>query len=648
MGLRRLASGPWRFLAPAFLVAVAVIGYCIWAPSVPRQPDAITAPITDPRLTVATPFHNVRPEVGYVGDAVCASCHVEIAKWYRQHPMGRCLAPPSEVPPSPDEERAAAKPFDAEGFRYSVERHGDRVVHRQTCLGPDGRNIAEDSEPVAYVVGSGERARSYFIERDGYLFQSPISWYTQEGKLALSPGYSGNRVGFSRVIVQDCLFCHATGARHVAGTVNRYEVPIFRDSGIGCERCHGPGELHVARPDRPPVGEFDDTIVNPSRLEHGLRESICAQCHLQGAVRVVRRDRDVFDFRPGLPLDLFLSVFIRPPELGEHQLVGHIEEMHESKCYSKGQGDKKMDCISCHDPHRMPAADKKMAFFRGRCLQCHTSENCSQPIDVRKQKSPGDSCIECHMPRRTAADIGHVATTDHRIVRRADKDRPMAAPRKLGRGEVPLIRFHVGSGTVDGTELERDLGVAIVEIARLTTPLQQQLSETALPMLDAAVERWPTDVRAWESRGQALRYLNRREEALASMERAIAIAPASENGLSGAADDADVLGRRQVSLSYWDRAIEINPWSTNYRFRRGQLWSENGEWDRLLAECDAVLKTDENAVEMRLLRVAYLLHKGDLDQARSEFKTAMAMHPRQPEAVQRWFDEKLRLRKSSR
>ena len=35
----------------------------------------------------------------------------------------------------------------------------------------------------------------------------------------------------------------------------------FRGHGIGCERCHGPGELHVAA-----RGEEDGTIVNPGRL----------------------------------------------------------------------------------------------------------------------------------------------------------------------------------------------------------------------------------------------------------------------------------------------------------------------------------------------------------------------------------------------
>src|SRR5207253_975908 len=81
------------------------------------------------------------------------------------------------------------------------------------------------------------------------------------------------------------------------------------------ERCHGPGELHVQRQRerRTEPGDWDDTIVNPSRLEPALREAVCEQCHLQGQARVLRRGRGVFDYRPGLPLHLSWTVFEKPP-----------------------------------------------------------------------------------------------------------------------------------------------------------------------------------------------------------------------------------------------------------------------------------------------------------------------------------------------
>src|SRR5262249_57855384 len=105
--------------------------------------------------------------------------------------------------------------------------------------------------------------------------------------------------------------------------------------------------------DGPPAAKPDETIVNPARLPARLRDAVCEQCHLQGESRILRRGREAFDYRPGLPLHLFWSVFIRPPELVEGlKFVGHVEQMRSSKCWSKSGGE--LACVSWHDPHRLP------------------------------------------------------------------------------------------------------------------------------------------------------------------------------------------------------------------------------------------------------------------------------------------------------
>ena len=88
--------------------------------------------------------------------------------------------------------------------------------------------------------------------------------------------------------------------------MNRYEPPIFRGHAIGCERCHGPGELHSRRQDL--VDGRDLTIVNPRHLEPALRLAVCEQCHLLGDERVDRLGRGTFDYRPGLPITAFFAV----------------------------------------------------------------------------------------------------------------------------------------------------------------------------------------------------------------------------------------------------------------------------------------------------------------------------------------------------
>src|SRR5207302_8912911 len=126
--------------------------------------------------------------------------------------------------------------------------------------------------------------------------------------------------------------------------------------------------------------------------------------------RIVRRDRQLFDYRPGMPLHEILSVFVRSPEVdAERAVADHTEQMYRSRCFQASTG--RLGCISCHDPHVSPAAEQKTAHYRDRCLRCHQEESCGLPPAVRRARNPADSCVECHMPR-AATKIAHTAGTD--------------------------------------------------------------------------------------------------------------------------------------------------------------------------------------------------------------------------------------------
>jgi predicted CXXCH cytochrome family protein len=227
---------------------------------------------------------------------------------------------------------------------------------------------------VKYALGSGTRGVSYLIEREGRLFQSPISWYRQKNRWDLSPGYERRNYHFDRPIEPQCLSCHANRAEPVPLSINRYEEPIFRGHAIGCERCHGPGELHVRRPEV--VAGRDVTIVNPRHLEPALRAAVCEQCHLLGDHRIERPGRGAFDYRPGLPSIAFFAVYGRASARG-NKAVGHVEQMKASRCFRASRG--RLGCTSCHDPHQVPSPAEKAAYFRQQCLACHEQDRCSLP-----------------------------------------------------------------------------------------------------------------------------------------------------------------------------------------------------------------------------------------------------------------------------
>ena len=144
------------------------------------------------RRRTGSPFKNTHRSVDYVGDAACARCHEEISRTYRLHPMGRSLARvvAKSAVGSPGETKLAT--FEAKGARYAVEDHGGSVVHRESRLDDRASVIVEQEVEARFALGSGTRGTSYLIERDGFLTQSPISWFSRAKRWDLSPGYEGS------------------------------------------------------------------------------------------------------------------------------------------------------------------------------------------------------------------------------------------------------------------------------------------------------------------------------------------------------------------------------------------------------------------------------------------------------------------------
>jgi hypothetical protein len=531
--------------------------------------------------------------------------------------MSRSLAPVAEMRPVERYDADAHNPFDRLGIHFEVERRGDRMVHRESRRDAAGGVIARLEKDVHFAVGSGTRGRTYLVERDGYLFQSPISWYSDKGIWDLTPGLQVAE-HFERPAQARCLFCHCDRVEPVPDTLNRYREPLFRGHGIGCERCHGPGELHVAA-----RGEGDDTIVNPGRLSPPLRDAVCEQCHLQGESRVARRGREPFDYRPGLPLHLFVSVFVRRPEFAEGPTVGgHAEQMRASRCYQASGG--RLGCVSCHDPHRVPDDGTKAAHYLDRCLRCHAAQPpavsapaaepraappCALPAEVRRRQQPDDSCMNCHM-RRAKSRIAHTTVADHRILRRPDLEGVPPPPRGLRPGEVPLTFFHPEAGGPGEVDASRDLGLALAEVTMKYPGMAEVLGPTALPRLEGAVKAHPDDVTAWEARGFVLWMLGRPREGLQDLEIALAKAPRRELALTYAAVLAAARGRRDEAVGYWRRAIDVNPWCSQYHHRLATLLAEGGDRDAALASCAAALRLNPFHEEARALREQCLRQGG--------------------------------------
>ena len=551
------------FLVLAFaLLASSAIAWWVW----PRHSASPLddKPPPDPRLSYAGPFLNIHPDIRYVGDAMCIDCHRDISKTYAQHPMGRTMSDSRDLTPTQGLTAKQNHPIVVGDFRYRVVADKGKMTHRVEQLDAKGEAVLTQDYAVRYRIGSGSHGHSYLTESDGRIFQTPISWFSSKNIWDISPMFEPFTPKL-RPIGAACLFCHSNRLRMDETQSDRFQPGVFDGLSIGCERCHGPGEKHVAARERgdtiPHDDPYDKTIVNPRRLSWQLRENVCEQCHLEGRTRIRPRGRDTFDYRPGMPLEQFLSIFVdADPAIEEFTAVNHVEQMYRSKCFQKSPGEKKLGCISCHNPHEKAEPAQRIASFRKKCMECHTEASCTEPRPARLLVSPQDSCIDCHMPRHSSSDVAHTAATDHRIVRR-----PM--PPKPGGHGLPhdLALFH--RDRIDPTEpgRKRDLAVALASLLTHSTSEAGDLSKKAIELLTGYFDTHPGDADAWQALGLSLVFQGRTGEAANAFATQRRLRPKSESALRGVAFVAQSKGEWDVAVGLWREAVAINPSNTSHR-----------------------------------------------------------------------------------
>jgi hypothetical protein len=599
----------------------------------------------DPRLSYEGPYRNIHPDVRYIGDSSCLVCHPGETSSFHEHPMGRSLLPISQVAPEQVYDKAHNNPFHALGSEFLVERQGERVRHRQKRQDAAGNLLVDYAIEVHYAIGSGRGGYSYLTDRDGYLFQTPISWFSQKQIWDLSPSFDSS-ILVGRPVDVDCLFCHSNQVRARQGYKNRYEEPIFDGTVIGCERCHGPGERHIETEDK-----LD--IVNPKNLTPILYDAVCEQCHLNG-VRVLPYGRNQFDYRPGLLLNDFFSVFVDSSKSGEDRpAVTHVEQMHESRCYQASSGDAKLKCASCHSPHHYVGPAQRVAHYRASCLACHENQGCSLPRDVRLQTSKEDSCIDCHMPRQSTADIAHTAGTDHRIIRsiRAPTLPSLkVAEGRVGARETPRagsrdrwLLTPFGGRRVDPGDrrAQRDLGIALIQASSRGLLPARRAAVQASILLDRAVAA-EDDSDAWEAKGWALLLQDEGAAARAAFDQALSSQPQREIALTGAAEAAEYERKRDVSIGYWRRAVASNPWMPLYRRQLALLLRRTQRWDEVRSQCQTWMRLDPSSAEARMLWITCLVRAGDKDKAREQFAHIEALQPPNLEQLRALFAQQMR------
>ena len=620
-----VTAGKVRWLIVfALLAASGVAGYVWWNRSPAVRDDAPA----DPRLTAETPFRNVRPGIEYAGDSACAACHASIDESYHHHPMGRSASTIAGDPTSQQFHVPALGQIELEG----TSLHG-KITHTETIKAA-GAVLQTPAEIVA-TIGSGTRGKSYLCNREGSLWQSGASWFSAQPGWDASPGFWPGRHA-RRIVITECLFCHVNRVEPEPGAINRYREPLFGDQlSIGCERCHGPGALHVAERSADPKkdGRMDTSIVNPKHLPPGPREDICRQCHLQGEVRLVRRGREPFDYRPGLPLDEFISVYLPHPQTTDFsKSVGQIEQLTQSRCETMSAG--KLGCVSCHDPHLSPAPAKRDEHYGNACLKCHQDKGCNLPEPQRREKN--DSCVACHMPRSASSNIVHAAVTDHRILRRPSPAKP--AKPSPPPGELPIVMLGKPAQWPAEAERARDLAVAISQLTKVSPTV---LRETAERLVRATTDH-PADVEAWEALATVRYLLGDPQEAFKAAESAVRLQPKREKALAKAAEMGLNAGQAAKAGEYARQAMRLSPGHPEHRLRLAQAWLDQGDAKRAEQELQVLLATLPNHAMARATLAAALQKQGRGREAMTELDRATAIYPTDNKEIRNWFTARIK------
>ena len=305
----------------------------------------------------------------------CATCHQE-ALSQPATSMGHALETAEEC------RILASHPlltFKLGSYSYRIERKGSQSLYTVT----DGDKTV--TMPIRWAMGASSAiGQTYILEKDGQLYESRVSYFSELKGLGLTMGApesaptnivdaAGRLMGLDDKL--QCFGCHATNA-----TAGRQPTLDTLTPGVQCERCHGPSREHLAGM---AVGRSEQVKMKDlSAMSAEQVSTFCGQCHRTWEEIVLLGRLDITDLR------------FQP-----YRLAG-------SKCYDAD--DKRISCLACHDPHREVVS--RSADYDSKCQACHAggkpgAKAC--PVAVR-------NCVSCHMPKIELPGAHH-KFSDHRI-----------------------------------------------------------------------------------------------------------------------------------------------------------------------------------------------------------------------------------------
>ena len=344
-------------------------------------------------------------------DDRCVSCHRELALGYRHTPHNLTSQLPSAqtilgsfAKGSNRLQVATAGPAGVDpDFRFEMEIKDGRFY--ETEIASSSGHEQRRSEPIDLVIGSGVRGQSYLYWRGDELYQLPLSYWSDGQRWINSPGFRAAPPDFNRPISPRCLECHLTSIQPLLEDPesNRY-LRSTAETGMACERCHGPSGAHIERMKARSAGDkgTETAILNPAKFSRDRQVDLCALCHSGARQRTMAQDGP---YVPGEPLEEYLMPAAEQTTARPDVHANQVGLLKRSRCYLSSPA---MSCSTCHDNLHSP--ERAAASYSTKCLSCHRVESCG--IERKLGPTIANNCIDCHMPvQQTQAIVSQTAGT---------------------------------------------------------------------------------------------------------------------------------------------------------------------------------------------------------------------------------------------